>query len=238
MQNLPGVQSLSPVERALASNYQETFNVASSTITLSYTPQTTVDDKSLIKVYKNGVLMSPSGGGGGTQIRESRALTGTVVNLVSTGPGSATATTGTNHTLLTGNIVAISGAAPGAYDVTAAITFDAVNGFDYPVAGSPTSPATGTIHWLAQSFYLLQKATSGPELVFVNGALRNPSGYTRTDNVTGSLIDLGSPLVFGDVVVIWYTANGGGYTLSGKTLTFDSALTTSDTVVVAYPYRN
>lgn len=222
--------------QALAQRYSETLTGnTGSTLDLSYTPATTQDNVTLAQVYRNGVLIGEgSSGGGGTIVRERRALTGSVVSLTSTGSGVATATTGAAHTLVSGNIVDVSGATQGAYDVTATITFDSSTGFDYPIVGSPTSPATGTIKWAAQSFDFLQTPTSGPELLFINGTLRDPNTYTRT----GSRIDLGGPLTAGSIVVLWYQANGGGYTVAGKTLTFDTALTATDVIVVHYQYRN
>ncbi|MDX2308090.1 MAG: baseplate J/gp47 family protein [Hyphomicrobium sp.] len=57
---------------------------------------------------------------------------------------TAIAETSEPHYLATGMTVAISGATQSAYNVTAPITVTADNEFTYTVAGSPTTPATGS----------------------------------------------------------------------------------------------
>tara|TARA_R110000787_G_scaffold11537_1_gene38113 strand:+ start:5142 stop:6485 length:1344 start_codon:yes stop_codon:yes gene_type:complete len=58
---------------------------------------------------------------------------------------TATITTTSNHGLATGVSVTISGAFETDYNVTAIISVISAKSFTYTVAGSPTTPATGTI---------------------------------------------------------------------------------------------
>ena len=56
-----------------------------------------------------------------------------------------TATTSGNHLLASGQRVIIAGASPVAYNGTQAITVTGATTFTFAIAGTPSSPATGTI---------------------------------------------------------------------------------------------
>lgn len=66
---------------------------------------------------------------------------------------TATVTTPTPHNLETGDKVTVSGAGQSEYNVTATITVTGPNTFTYTVAGSPATPATGTIVYTSGDFY-------------------------------------------------------------------------------------
>jgi hypothetical protein len=67
-----------------------------------------------------------------------------VASITRTG-GTATVTTVANHGYTSGNHVAIEGAVPTAYNGDVTITVTGVKTFTFAVAGTPTTPATGTI---------------------------------------------------------------------------------------------
>lgn len=58
---------------------------------------------------------------------------------------TATVTTATAHELTTGDYMTISGAVQAEYNITAAVTVISPTIFTYTVAGSPATPATGTL---------------------------------------------------------------------------------------------
>lgn len=58
---------------------------------------------------------------------------------------TATVTTATAHNLVTGDYITMSGAAQTEYNITAQVTVTSTTTFTYTVAGSPATPATGTI---------------------------------------------------------------------------------------------
>lgn len=64
--------------------------------------------------------------------------------------GTATFTSINAHGLLTGDGVVIKGAAEGDYNGPTTITVTGATTFTYPVIGTPTSPATGSIYALVQ----------------------------------------------------------------------------------------
>lgn len=67
---------------------------------------------------------------------------------------TATVTTVSDHNLATGISVTISGAGQADYNITATITVTSTTTFTYTVAGSPATPATGTILFSATTAYI------------------------------------------------------------------------------------
>ena len=89
---------------------------------------------------------------------------------------TATATTATPHRLATGMTVTVSGAVQTAYNVSAMVTVIGANTFTYQVAGSPATPATGTITETSNFATLsVQAATTGPSTNLSAGATMNVS---------------------------------------------------------------
>lgn len=87
---------------------------------------------------------------------------------------TATATTATPHRLATGMTVTVSGAVQTAYNVSAMVTVTGANTFTYQVAGSPATPATGTITETSNFATLSVQATAtGPGTNLLAGATMN-----------------------------------------------------------------
>lgn len=87
---------------------------------------------------------------------------------------TATATLATPHRLATGMTVTVSGATQSAYNVTAPVTVVGANTFTYQVAGSPATPATGTITETSNfATLVVQAATTGPGTNLIAGATMN-----------------------------------------------------------------
>lgn len=72
------------------------------------------------------------------------ATTLNIINLTSSG-GIAEAETSSTHKLASGMSITVSGATQTEYNVTATITVISETKFQYPISGTPISPATGTI---------------------------------------------------------------------------------------------
>jgi hypothetical protein len=73
--------------------------------------------------------------------------TGASVTSITRSSTTATVTTAASHGLATGAFVLISGAAQTEYNGVHLATVTGAAEFTYPVAGSPATPATGTILW-------------------------------------------------------------------------------------------
>lgn len=87
---------------------------------------------------------------------------------------TATATTPTPHKLATGMSTTIAGAVQTAYNGTFSVTVTGANTFTYQVAGSPVTPATGTITETSDFASLhVQADTTGPATNLSAGATLN-----------------------------------------------------------------
>jgi uncharacterized phage protein gp47/JayE len=87
---------------------------------------------------------------------------------------TATAITAVPHRLATGMTVTISGAVQTAYNVSAMVTVTGANTFTYQVAGSPATPATGSITETSSFATLsVQATTTGPGTNLIAGATMN-----------------------------------------------------------------
>lgn len=69
------------------------------------------------------------------------------VTSITRSGSTATVTTSGSHSLSTGDIVKIAGAVETDYNIEAEVTVTGATTFTYTVAGSPSTPATGTITW-------------------------------------------------------------------------------------------
>lgn len=99
-----------------------------------------------------------------------------ILSIIRSGT-TATVTTVSDHGLSTSSSVTISGATQTDYNITAAITVTSTTTFTYTVAGSPATPATGTI--VAQPVVLV----SG-NYVTIRGA-KEPIALTSITRVDG-----------------------------------------------------
>ena len=89
---------------------------------------------------------------------------------------TATAATSTPHRLATGMSMTISGAVQTAYNGLFAVTVADANTFTYQVAGSPATPATGTITETSNFASInMQAVTTGPATNLLAGATLNVS---------------------------------------------------------------
>jgi len=88
-----------------------------------------------------------TGAGGLTELLTILSPTPVVVSISSLTrvSSTATATTASAHGYTTGDFVTVAGAVESAYNGEFQITVTGASAFTYPVAGSPTTPATGTI---------------------------------------------------------------------------------------------
>lgn len=87
---------------------------------------------------------------------------------------TATAITATPHKLATGMSMTVSGADQGAYNILAPVTVIGPNTFTYQVAGSPATPATGTINETSNFASLnVQAITTGPGTNMIAGSTLN-----------------------------------------------------------------
>ena len=87
---------------------------------------------------------------------------------------TATAITPTAHMLATGMEATISGADQAAYNILAPVTVTGENSFTYQVAGSPATPATGTISETSNfASIAVQATTTGPGTNLLAGAILN-----------------------------------------------------------------
>ncbi len=130
---------------------------------------------------------------------------------------STTATAiSTAHGYVTGQTVTISGAVESAYNISAVITVDDADTFHYTVAGSPTTPATGS-----------PVAKRGVAVTIANEGVA-PSGVsfsTASSEATG--VSLGA-LAPGEVAAVWEKR-----LIAAKNTTTNTA-TTSQTAAQAY----
>jgi len=128
------------------------------------------------------VGVDPAGVGDGT--------TRSVTSITRSG-GTATVTMGANHGYETGQSVTIAGAAQAAYNGVQTITVTGPTTFTYAVAGSPATPATGTI-----------TAARGVATTVANENTA-PSGVTFSEpSEVGEAINLGA-LGPGESVACW-----------------------------------
>lgn len=74
------------------------------------------------------------------------AVTGSVTSITRSS-STATVTTAAAHNLQDGDMVRIAGAVETEYNVDARVTVTGATTFTYTVAGTPSTPATGTITW-------------------------------------------------------------------------------------------
>lgn len=89
---------------------------------------------------------------------------------------TATATTAVPHKLATGMTITVSGAVQAAYNVSAPVTVTGASTFTYQVAGSPATPATGTITETSNFATIsVQALTTGPATNLIAGATMNSS---------------------------------------------------------------
>lgn len=87
---------------------------------------------------------------------------------------TATAITPVPHKLATGMSMTVSGASQSQYNVTAPVTVTGPNSYTYQVAGSPVTPATGTITETSNLATLsVQAITTGPSTNLIAGATMN-----------------------------------------------------------------
>jgi hypothetical protein len=138
--------------------------------------------------------------------------------LSSTG-GVATATTPLAHGYATGDTVVIAGATQTQYNGTVIITVTGTSTFTYPVSGSPTSPATGTI--------TAEKYMNASVAFTVPWDIPNNAKYEvwRTATVTASNADPGDDCYLVTSVV---TTNAlAGTTITYVDITPDSVITAS-----------
>lgn len=239
MKQLPG-EPESPNVRVLAQVYRETFTgITGDTVTLAYTPVTTVNDVGLEQIYKNGVLMGATGSGGGTQVRELRDnLAGDISSLFRLGGIVFADVSPGTHSLHTGNEVHIDGATQPDYNGDFTITVTSTSTFTYGISTTPTTPAVGAPTYGAITFDLEQTPNGEPELLFRSGALVSPEGGAIGYVRTGTSIRLGTAVTSASRVVIWYRTGGGGYAIADKVVTFDTPLVAGDVIVAHYSYRN
>lgn len=112
-----------------------------------------------------------------------------VASLTRVGTTAIVETLAAEHQLATGMTITISGASASAYNGMFVITVTAANEFTYQVAGSPATPATGTI--IASGAWgnaLVTSTTTGQSTNVVAGSQMNiaspPSGLSSTAIVT------------------------------------------------------
>lgn len=101
-------------------------------------------------------------------------IVGLLVSSLTRSGTTATATTSTPHRLATGMSTTISGAAQTAYNGLFPVTVTGPNTFTYQVAGSPATPATGTISETSNFASLhVQAISTGPVTNMIAGATLN-----------------------------------------------------------------
>lgn len=110
---------------------------------------------------------------------------------------TATVITPNNHNLATGVSVAIDGAVETDYNITATITVTSNTTFTYTVAGSPTTPATGTITAsfttayipiIASEFGVNGNSAGGSQLTLVSPIVNvDTTCYLSYDGLSGGL---------------------------------------------------
>lgn len=152
---------------------------------------TTIDASTTAAVATARVLLEADTGGG--------LPSGVVVTITRSGTTASVAHTA--HGLSTGDKVAIRGADQGEYNGKKTITVTGVNGYDFTVTGSPTTPATGTI---TSTAIILDGVTNG------SGFLEDTSfNFGGNQPVTGTARRSStSPLYKAALVVGTITSNG------------------------------
>ncbi len=140
-----------------------TVNIISGAVTVKVTAQTDLgtDIQSAI------VLLKASNGTGPFPFEESVTITRS---------GSVATVAHTAHGMATNDKVLIRGADQNEYNIIAQITVTGVNEYTFVVAGSPTTPATGTIE---STFVALSGTTD------VNGEISTSRVYTSNQPVSG-----------------------------------------------------
>lgn len=228
--------------RALGQIYREAFTGETGTaIGLTYEPVPTVDGVSLILVFKNGQLLDGAGGGAGAFTRESfTGLTATTFTLTKhpmvagtellfkngqllDGHPAQSVSLTTMHTLLDSDAVTVNTLSVA---VTASGTDSA--GDTVTVTGSGSGTGTATVN---------NKQATG-----VGSLVVEPARGSYTIVGTSGVVTLGTAAIASDIFTVLYqygvgTTGTAGYTIDGKTLTLASALVTTDTVIIQYPYR-
>jgi lysophospholipase L1-like esterase len=163
---------------------------------------------------------------------QAAASAAAIISLTSNGAGGvntlATATTSAPHGFSTGQAVTIAGAAQSAFNVTAPITVTGATTFTYPINGTPTTPATGTI--TATGPGIVYAGTWAVDNTVLGGNISrksNTNGATATFKTFGTTIylaygmetnDVGSFSVTIDGVIAGtFTSNGvnGGFATTG-----------------------
>jgi len=158
-----------------------------STITeyLAGTPGTLIPTGSVVSVQQTSDLFETTGdvtlGSIGTVSVSSITRVGDV----------ATVTTGLAHGFVDNDVVFIKGADQSDYNILAQITNTASTTFDYTVAGSPTTPATGTITALQATSVSMETST--------DGVIQGLAGTITVIETTTSGWDFAENLVDADV---------------------------------------
>ena len=125
------------------------------TLYLAGTPATIIPAGSVVSVQQTGDLFETTGD-------ITLGAIGTVsVSSITRVSTTATVTTGLAHGFSTGNVVYIKGADQSDYNILAQITVTGGTTFTYTVAGSPTTPATGTIEALEGTSASFESSTDG-----------------------------------------------------------------------------
>jgi uncharacterized phage protein gp47/JayE len=118
-----------------------------------------------------------------------------VTTLISSG-GIAQATTGTSHNFATGMSITMSGAVESEYNGTFVVTVLDEFNFKFPISGSPSSPATGTIN---------------AQATFANVSVESIDTGNITNLDSGSQLTLLNPIAGVDsIAYVQFTGIGGG----------------------------
>lgn len=103
-------------------------------------------------------------------------IVGLLITSLTRSGTTATAITSTPHGLATGMQMTVSGAVQTAYNILAPVTVTGPNSYTYQVAGSPVTPATGTISETGNFASLhVQANTTGPSTNMLAGGTLNVS---------------------------------------------------------------
>lgn len=116
---------------------------------------------------------------------------------------TATVVTSTAHTYVNGQIILIAGAVETAYNIEAIITVLSATSFSYTVAGSPSTPATGTITckvaplgWTEVYTGTNKSSFQSPNVLSSQHLFRveDLASRTMTRNATGGAVSLAATL--------------------------------------------
>lgn len=178
--------------------------------------------------------------------------------LLAGGELTSAATTATvthaAHGLSTGDRITIFGAAQAEYNVTASITVTGVNTFTYPFAGSGTTPATGTIHYVQSGLTRVGNTVTvvtpaphgyvtGADVTIrgaVTSAYNGRVNITVVDEFTFTYFVAGTPTT-PDVGTIVVSNMAWAYSALGTLLTLTSitrSTTTATATKVAHGFSN